>query len=692
LDDIVDQDFSTTSLLRGLKDKFGDKNELFVTFARKDGAELSVAEVCAIRKWLGTQVRDNNELARMFSAFSIRQASWRHGEAWFPSVLSPDCDAAAAGPAAVAELSAQWGRLASSPWAGIVTPAASGAGVGIHDMAVDFYLRDNSTNLKFGTFDPVVVTQMMADFERQVGVAFPPLQAHWTGMAAFQYYVNNGFQNLFVLNAVILLVLMLLFRLLYGTFRSALLLITTLVFAGIFLHGLMGALDFPLDILSNNLFLLVVVSTIEDFIFVSYLQLRGELHWRAIFRGLLVPSFFTSLSTLIGFASLGVSELSIIRRFGVMAGLGALIEWGMVFLVLPAFVQEFPGFRNWVVPRRAVFSGLTRMLSNWVIRPRLARVLLVIYPLAIIFAFHLRIADSPERTFPPGHPFRATFDYMSQTRETKAIVSLVFRRYNDVAGNQRILMTVARTSNVARIEDPYRVEQFMLANVPDRVRPALLRQLREAQGFRRYVATTGEGRAILFLRDSEIGALNRLRGMVAQLCAEGQCWLAGTPISYAEFGDRIRSTLLESLIISLALVGGIIVFLALQLGQPGIPALLLSAFWGSAAMCAAVGLLQIPISFITCIFAATLVGLAGDNTIQFIFSARRGRLALGVQRLGGASVQVAFCMVGIALCFLSSYFQPPRELGLLLTCGFLATLAGDFWLFKGLLATDKESP
>ena len=85
------------------------------------------------------------------------------------------------------------------------------------------------------------------------------------------------------------------------------------------------------------------------------------------------------------------------------------------------------------------------------------------------------------------------------------------------------------------------------------------------------------------------------------------------------------------------------------------------------------------------VFASVLVGLTGDNAIQYVAAGREGRLAEGIARRGGASIQVAVVMTVVSLAFLGSAFVPSRILGTLLGAGFLASLVGDLWILKALV-------
>ena len=106
-------------------------------------------------------------------------------------------------------------------------------------------------------------------------------------------------------------------------------------------------------------------------------------------------------------------------------------------------------------------------------------------------------------------------------------------------------------------------------------------------------------------------------------------------------------------------------------------------------MLVAMATLKIEVNLMTCMFASVLVGLTGDNAIQFLMGSHmkngRADLASGIDGRGGASVICSLLMATAALFFLLSYFGPPRAFGLLLSSGLLAALFGDLWILRSLL-------
>jgi hypothetical protein len=179
-----------------------------------------------------------------------------------------------------------------------------------------------------------------------------------------------------------------------------------------------------------------------------------------------------------------------------------------------------------------------------------------------------------------------------------------------------------------------------------------------------------------------------VRDAVVRMFPEGDGYPAGDLVSYAEFSEVVPRTLLHSLATCLVLVGLLIwlLFRAVGLGG-GLQAVLASAFAPAAAL-TAVWVAGLQVSFVTAVFASVLVGLTGDNAVQFACAARRGSIRGAIARRGGAAALVTLVMVLCSLTFLGSAFVPPRTLGVVLAFGLLAALVGDVWILRGL----REEP
>ncbi len=140
--------------------------------------------------------------------------------------------------------------------------------------------------------------------------------------------------------------------LLFATFRWApAVVLPTVVVAisvGILMGGL-GLLGQPLNIINNIVPVLIVVIGISDSVHLvnRYGEELTAGHGRRqagerALRTMAVALFLTSVTTAAGFGSLVVSQLGIIRNFGITAAIGVLIAYVVTITVLPAALSLLP--------------------------------------------------------------------------------------------------------------------------------------------------------------------------------------------------------------------------------------------------------------------------------------------------------------------------------------------------------------
>lgn len=680
VDDLLEPKFESTRVFAKLKESFRVGNStLLVVSPVPTNRNFTERELCRIRKWFYNERLVNAELRVSFSPFDARQVQADRRHLFYPELIQINCENPQDKPSSALE------SIHRTPWDGILIGKKS------TDLLMEFTLWDAPAGSAFGTVSPEVMKMMRERFLNQVVALEPGLSYHWVGAGDFQYYMLEGMQKSSVLNGVILLFLCIAFRVLYGTWICGVLYCGVLILGAGILFGAMALCGVPMDVLSSSLFLMLVVASLEDFIFLFNRGLKRREPWRSSFKSLVVPGFLTSFTTILGFGSLYISDLAIIRRFGLWAAIGALLEWVLVFFILPALLKLWKKGQSWANPQKAYFGAWTEKFSKKRM-PRFASVLCLVVFLFVPWAtHHLDITDAPILLFPKGHPLRLGVDYLHETRGWETAQSLVFEDYEARAHNEAIIAQVERLDDVAGIESPYDLDRFMTDGKTIENKNLIRRELKETAVYQRLVSEDRKTRALIYLKDTDLKKIHTLRDQVQKICAHSGCVITGGTIAYADFADEIPTTLLESLLLSLILVALTITLLAFSVGRgrpKQLPFIIVSSNWGAMVMLLAAALMQIRVNFMTCVFASVLVGLAGDNAIQYLCAARRHPLTQGMVERGGASLQCTLLMSISALTFLGNYFAPARVFGIMLSVGLLLSLAGDLWILRGLISSD----
>lgn len=679
IDDLIDKDFTTYSQLNSLNSNFIEKNNVYLIISAKEGVPRKAA-LCDLRKWIQDTVQHRGDVSRILTSFGVREVKSGHNELSLPPVLTFDCSQ----PDLPEDEKIREGlqKIRSSPWGSVLTSKDA------NDVMVSIYLDDTlGKDSRFGAFDISLVGSLMDSFEKQYLAHHPEIEASWAGVAVFQYYLKIGYDQTNMLNLGTVAVLFILFFYFFGTLKSSLLFLTTFLFALIPTYGGMALTGAPIDVLTNSLALMVLIASLEDFLFISYVQMNSGTSkslWKRPFRQLLIPSFYTSLSTVIGFGSLASADLEIVRRFGIWAAFASGVEFFAVFYFLPALATQFPSLRVWTDPNRRSRFNYAESLKVRNIPKTLGFIALIVYVIGLAGAGHLSISDAPQNIFPKDHIVRKTLDKIETSRGWQTDVSLVFNDYQKKEVNEGILSEIAKDRLVKASENPYEIDAYLRKDLPSYRGDALINMWEGSPLSRRLINhSENTGRAILYLGDTDIVAINGLADRVANVCKEN-CYLSGTLVSYGEFGERVLSTFTQSLMMSLALVFFVLLFLVLALRQKNIFALLASALWGPFMLLTIFVIFRVPIFYVTSIFASILIGLAGDNTIQYIFANHRQKDQLGAESFGGASLVLTFCMCCLSSVLFFAYFGPLKLLGLLMIVGFSFSIIGDLWILKAL--------
>lgn len=622
IDDLIDSDFKTYGQLQELNKEFQDKNSVYISISPPAGVSApSKAVLCDTLAWTERQSLERHDIERIFTSFGPRIPVQSGAGVKFLPILDIDCTRSELNESAAIQTAFQ--KITQTPWGSTLTSKDG------RDFVVNLYLADTSEDLRYGKFNTDLVRQVRESFEKEVQSRHPEIRVHWAGSAVFQYYLRKGFDLMGLLNLLMMILLIVMGRVFLGAWKNSILFFLTVLSALILIYGGMGLTGCPLDVLTNALPLMLIIAAIEDYWFVCHSfpanATQGR-HWRRPFRGLMLPGFFTSLTTLIGFGSLAVGKLGIIRRFGAWAAAAAVIEWVVLFVFLPALLKQYPKLRAWMIPVKSPsrLKSLRVAEKLQALRPpRWATLLmLAVIPLGVLGARSLHVNDSPLKVFPLSSPVQVTTRYLEETRGWQADSSLVFADFNKREFNQAVMDQIKKWPNVSAIENPYEVTDYLSQGLDPGTKAWVEMNWRISAAGERLLSENDVGRGILYLKSSYIEDINQMSDDVAKLCPHGECWLAGGLISYGEFGERILKTLLSSLGVSLFLVAIVLLYLMISLGHREYLSVLLSAAWGPLALLAVFYVGKFPVFYVSSMVAAILVGIAGDNTVQYLLAAK----------------------------------------------------------------------
>ncbi len=666
INDLVDKDFNTYSGLQLLNSEFDDKNQFQLIFSQKNWSEKNL---CSLRKIITEFYLSRSDIQRLNSTFGLKKFIETSDAIKIKDLIQLNCDNPS-----TEDSNNELSKINTSPWNHILNSKNS------EDVVVQMGLADNEAEGRFGNFNPEIIDGIETFFKEKMRQENLNLEMRSSGLVAFKYHLKKGYQVLQAMNGLSLIICLFIFWYFYSSAKAACVFMTSVLFTTIIIYGGMALIGHPIDMLTNALPLMLTMSCLEDFIFVCHFRSYGY-SFKKTFHKIIVPSFLTSLTTAIGFGSLMFSELSILRRFGLWAAAGSMIEWFILFLIFPAALIVFPKIHFKTVSTKMVglddFQFPKIKYLKWLA--------FAVIPLSILAANQLHIDDSPEKLFSNNHVMHKTFLWLKENKGWTAEFSILTKT-NNFELQQKIDDTLLQRPEIIAVESPLVVENYLVEGISQPYQAQLKKQWKESSFAHRLISENNISRHISYINTIDVKTVNELHHFLnTSLCTTqdlNTCIVAGSTISYGEFGGRILKSLLESLILSLLLVAGVIfIFRTTDVKTTGI--LILTSLWGPLALIVFFGAFQISIFYVTSICASLLVGLAGDNAIQFMYFSKK--INKSVDFLQGASLRISIGMMMLCSIMFLAPFTSLISLGGIFILSFILLYFGDVVILKSFI-------
>lgn len=489
----------------------------------------------------------------------------------------------------------------------------------------------------------------------------------WIGSPAYEYYTLQSLIQMLSINFLFGLLLMGICFLIFGTWRIGAICSFCIFISAIILHGLMALAKQNINIIISIIFLITSITALEDIIFLVSAPESLLNRPRKLFRQYIYPCFMTSFSTIIGFGALVFSNNHVIKRFGLWTALGALIEWWVIFLIFPIFIKKFPNTFKLTQQRNKFRIFSFDQLLNLKPFVSFRYVISAIFFIGIVASFFINFNDSPENLFSPNHILTKDSEKFLANRGWKSAIPLAFDQQPEMLTT--FLNSAAQQHSIHSIENPLTLVDLLKqqnAKIPKTI---------EAQ---------------VFIKNLDVKSLNQLGTWLRSQCQKigNICAPQGELMSYLKFAEEAPQTLFSSLIISFILITVLIWSLLKTTNISGMTFYIFSSCFGLFSLICILSFLQIEINFLTAIFASVLMGLTGDNAIQFIIHSRKHNLELSLKERGGGALNTTILLSLSSLCFLLSDFRAVRILGMILSLGFILMFIGDYF---GLKSLNKKS-
>lgn len=671
IDDLIDDDFKTYHQLRELNQNYPDATNVFVSIDLGDQKKNSL---CSIKEWVQNIIDQRRDIKSIFTSYGIQQIRIDQGKIKHQYLLDPDCSRLNHKEEKTIENNLI--RLKNSPFGGLVTDKNA------NQIILFFDLFKQESESRFGDFDPSPIGDLIQDLQYFLKQKELDLSHYWGGIGVYMYFLKNAFIHTIKLNALSGFLILLIFFVFFRSFK--------LGFTYLFLYhlilfptyGMMALFNIPIDSLSNSLALLILIASIEDFLFLNRNRCIEKFNVCS-FRKFLIPGFFTSLTTLIGFGSLYFSDMFLIGRFGFVAAFSAMLEFIVMYFIYPYLIKLFPKFFFIQKYKNFEFKSIKKWnCPSWLIWMSAFFLIFSIFNIK-----NLNISDEPEKIFSEKHQLNQYSQKLLNSKGWKTSFSVLFEDDKMVSLNKRIIKKIQNLEHIIYIENPYEMEEFVLDNIAIEYKGALSLEYKKHFHSKRLVLPDeNKARIIVYTDSSEINLITNLKNQIEKIC-KNDCYPAGTIISYSELGLGVFKTFVKSMLISLLLVAAIIFFLGLWKGHQNKLALVFSALWGPLMLLSLIIIFKIQVTFVSSIVISVLVGLAGDNSIHFLFHQKDQKKA--VNQLSQSSFKAMFAMIILSSVFFFSYFKALQILGFLLILGLILSIFGDIFIYRRLISRPK---
>lgn len=700
MEDTLDSRLPSVSATKNAEMKFQSGVPLQIFFYMKDYSEIPTVALCRIKSWLESDVYSIphlSPLSQVMSPFEVRRSKVEGDRVWFPKLVHLDCGQVglriqtsdmdsrlqlfSEQKSDIVRTNSEISTLLeNTPWRGILTPIK---GYSDFYAELNFAATDWNRNLLFNSNTALAVDHSLAKALSH----FSNLSWHLGGPAAFRAYSKQASEKDLLINTLIPIVLFILYRIFFGSWMGGLLLAISLFVVRSMLLGVMAVLGYSADPVTGCLITLVSLSAVADFLFVSNYQLNHGAGWKQSYKRFLIPSLLTSLTTAIGFASLMTSDITTVHDLGMWATVGCMLQWWTIYFVLPAINSVFPCTRIFAIPSHKVRISRLGSLGRRILPLKSKYLIYILMTFSMVSIPFIETEDSLDRFFPKAHKFSQSLTYMRESRNWESEMGLTLSQNTTDSEKAALYSALKQSPWVERIDSGDQFLTYLRKDLETLDQDLVLRLASTDDIFRRYFASDGSEMWHLFLRTNSLKLVEEIAQMTQNICDRTKCQLTGALPIFVDFSKEVVNSLFKSFGLSLLLVSLFLLFYMWWNEFTDYIPILVSALFGPIVMMGFLVWFHVPINFVSFFIAAILVGLAGDNAIQFIYSAKGGRLSSGIDSCASSSILICVNMISISLLLLFSSFLPPQTLAVVLALGLVVNLFGDLWVLKLMLKT-----
>jgi uncharacterized protein len=640
----------TTPAQKKLEQQFLATRKNTQLFFQKSAGAFTQRELCQIKKAVAT-IPSEYRVIKRESLFQFSKPYSKNSKLLFRPILDLNCH----------ELSQQnlFSILKQYP------------------LLDDFYHLVPSDLLYTLHFDDKTqVDRVIPKLEQWLQAKLPQFTIYTEGEATITSYIAQNLFKDIKINIFIILLFLALFKLIFSSVRNGVTFFLTTLPPLAIVIVILEQFAIKITPLTASIFILMIIAAIQDYLFITIHRCQSGC-WQKSLAKYVIPSFFTSATTMIGFGSLALSPILELQTFGLVTATAALLEWISLFFIFPAIVAVAP---NLVPSSPLQLNAPLKRLAAHTPHRITVRLSLIFFFLGVAAFGQLEVREQITSFFKSDHPIHQHQEYFSQTRGWLRTIQVAVP--NEIESGP-LLNKFHKIPHVNKVTGYPLFWKFITSELTPMAARYVKSELRNSSLLKQLKSSTHYV-VVLKIDSDELQVIQQVLEKTKEICQQTSCTPFGRMTSYANFNSVVLTSLYKSFSASFLLVCIVIMALQLYRQKRVNLGLIYSAIWGPVTTILLLVIFQIPLNFVSSIFFSVLIGFCGDNAIQYLFHGKQRFKQEELAQIGQVSLIIAtFCILGSGLLYFSS-FKFTSTLGLIFAAGFLINVFGDLFLLKGL--------
>lgn len=478
---------------------------------------------------------------------------------------------------------------------------------------------------------------------------------HIAGIPAMKVHITEAaFRDLKIFLPLTMLLTVLVLYYIFGTLRSIFIPMTAGVPAMIWVFGILQISGRNINIVTPIIIPMSFIygTSISIHILSTLVESGNKEDWHStLIKSLAkvaIPCFMTSFTTVIGFASNGVSKVLPIREAGLLTALAIMLTYIFSFTIIPILLSTRLGIHGGGAAREGEGYSIIDRFLPWIGRTTIKykKSILSVFALITIFAIYgitqIVVETDMLRFFKKSNPLRQAYEFVESRIGGYNPLEVVFEGAPDMLKNPDVLKGidgfVNNALNIPKVEKAIAITEYIKAEnqafnngrkdefrIPDS--PGLIANylfLLEGEEEINSLVTPDYSRTRVSIRlhsmssNELIKTIEKVKDALNKNLPDGtKGTVTGSAILYANMVNDIVLAQVESLLIAFFCI-----FIMMAINLKSIKVGFLSMIPNIFPILVNLGIMGISgitLNISTAMVSAIAIGIAVDDTIHFIY-------------------------------------------------------------------------